>query len=737
MSDERAPTSTEPEPRSLRVPIALLSLAALGTAAYLIWREARADHPYRVHQLAYAELLGRRVPVGIRPLVAGGGAIVDRCPTCHLAVGEPPAKKLWGVRQPLRPHPGTLLASHPPERFGCTSCHGAGGDLLDRCLPARPGPEGRALGARAALASCPRCHAHLGGEGLAGGARLDLGIRAYRRLGCGGCHRAERAWDDGRRIGPPLDGVAAKLDRGTLHDFLADPQRERPGSAMPSFFSADALRGAPALSRARLARDRERELDELVAFLANLPTPSSLAPATRPAAPSAAERIEAGRVLFARLACGACHGSAEGGAEATRLVRAGLGGVGPDLSRAGARLAPAWIERWLAGPRRLHPATRMPDLRLADAERGALAAFLGSRGRPTSSALRVASPARGRAHAERLGCAGCHLSSALEGAPPAGPELDGFGEKRLELLDWGSARVPPGERTARRWAELKLTTPLAFDRPPGVLAMPWQHLRAGELEGLLLVLRSLGAPAPAGLAARPAERARRLREGERLLEELACRRCHSVGGRGGAIAALHPRPSDRPPALEGEGAKVQPAWLHAYLRAPTPLRPWLGLRMPTPAISDAEAESLVAYLAAQDRASFPFHHQAAPRLEGAELAAALQLFTRFQCLRCHLLSNAPRLKPGELSPDLALSGARLRRTWIQRFILEPQAVMPGTRMPTLFPLADEDDPRSRITPVPSLLGGSVQRQIDALTELNLFWGSAPASVTSGAAPAPR
>jgi hypothetical protein len=146
--------------------------------------------------------------------------------------------------------------------------------------------------------------------------------------------------------------------------------------------------------------------------------------------------------------------------------------------------------------------------------------------------------------------------------------------------------------------------------------------------------------------------------------------------------------------------------------------------MPTPAITEAQAETLAAGLAAQDRASYPFHLQPTPKLEGAELQAALRLFDRFQCLRCHLLSNAPRLKPGEISPDLALSGARLRRAWIRRFILEPQAVMPGTRMPTLFLLADEDDPRSRQTPVPELLGGSVERQVDVLCDLNLWWGSA-------------
>ena len=36
-----------------------------------------------------------------------------------------------------------------------------------------------------------------------------------------------------------------------------------------------------------------------------------------------------------------------------------------------------------------------------------------------------------------------------------------------------------------------------------------------------------------------------------------------------------------PPILNGEGAKVQPDWLFSFLQAPTPIRPWLKIRMPT------------------------------------------------------------------------------------------------------------------------------------------------------------
>ena len=138
-------------------------------------------------------------------------------------------------------------------------------------------------------------------------------------------------------------------------------------------------------------------------------------------------------------------------------------------------------------------------------------------------------------------------------------------------------------------------------------------------------------------------------------------------------------------------------------------------------------EALAAYLAARDRATYPFAPEPAPAPAGPALEQSLQLFARLKCVSCHQLSNAAKLKPGDLAPDLALGGARLRRAWIRRFVLEPQAVIPGTRMPTLFPLADEDDPQSRVTPEPALLGGAIDRQIEALTDLSLWWGSAAAA----------
>ena len=691
-------------PRGSRLVLPVLGLACLATVAALAWREAGSDRPYKQLQLRQAQAqraAGKPAPrPGIRRLHAAGR--VDRCPTCHLGK-----------------HSGKLLATHPPQRFGCTTCHGAGGGYVDRCLPSVGDPQGRALGGARAQASCASCHPQA--AGLPGALALSAGQRAYRRLACAGCHRA-RSLDRQPvrgKLAPPLDGVGRKLRRAHLPAFLATPQRLRPGTAMPTFFGDKLLRDAPAATAARVRGQRGGQVRALSAYLLSLKGRTPAAPQTAPGAPAR------GRQLFSRLGCVACHRAA-----ADLPPRASrLGGVGPDLSQAGVRLKPGWIQRWLSGPRRLHPAARMPDPRLSPTQRGHLAAYLLSLGTPAPAPPATPSPAlisRGRALVQQLGCVGCHRISdpALGRAQVVGPDLDGFGHKPLNQLDWGPLQVSRGLRTGRRWTRTKLQTPLAFDR--GALQMPWQQLRAGELQGLQLVLRSLtSAPAPAGLQAVPSPALRARRQGQQLVLRLGCRQCHQLGRATGAMAALLKRPSDGPPSLNGEGAKVQPGWLYRFLRRPTTLRPWLPLRMPRFNLSAAQAGQVAAYLAGLSSASYPFTDQPPPRLSPLRARQALALFQRLKCVSCHQLSNAPRLKPGELAPDLALSGRRLRRRWIRRFMLQPQQLMPGTRMPTLFPLIDEDDAKAgRVTPAPDLLGGDVERQVAALTELNLLWGTA-------------
>lgn len=693
--------------RSYRLPICALACGLLLTIIYLFYQEFTASRIYGQYQRQYIGLRDgqeavARYAVHRHQTIAGGP--VERCTSCHLGIEEAGLKQK--VANPYRTHPGELLKNHPPRIFGCISCHGRGGEFLDRCLPSSGDADWRALNRQDAQASCRICHQQA--EELKGAPILTAGLKAYRRLGCAGCHNTDELKNE-RRIGPVLDETPLKLHYSFARDFLIDPQKVRPGTLMPSFFSEEVLSGAPNFSRV----DFKAQIDELLAFI----YANEVKPNAKPGV-SSPTLIEEGRAFYQRLGCRACHVS--------ETQQKSLGNIGPDHSLAKERIRADWLERFLSAPHQVYPQTLMPDFRLDGLTRRALVAYLTPGGfaqnAPNATKDQIN---RGKILAEKYGCGGCHQSKALKDAPPAGPELDGFGDKRLVSLDWGAWPTLPKERSARLWTQLKLQKPHAFDRRPGVLTMPWQKITDEEMAGLLVLMRSLTKKIPAhlsGLKAHPAAQLSYLRQGETIIGQLNCRQCHTVNNTGGKISSLLESPLDAPPALDGEGRKVQPTWLAQFLSQPDSLRPWLSLRMPSPNLSFAEREKLAGYFAAKDKVSYPFIDEKTVRpLEGERLTQAQNLFTKFQCVRCHLQSNAPQLKPGELAPDLALTGQRLRRQWIIDFIYDPQKLMPGTKMPTLFPLADEDNPRSRITPAPEMFEGNIDAQIKALTDLNIWW----------------
>lgn len=522
-------------------------------------------------------------------------------------------------------------------------------------------------------------------------------------------------------MGPPLARASIKLHPAALRAMVATPQKIRPGTAMPSYWDRNAVAGASAATRDRVAGSRGAQLEAVLARIRQLSSAACL-PNDDPVLP---KDPTPGEQLFDSLNCQACHPPLDAGRPGENY---GVARQGPDLRGAGDRLRPAWLMAWLRGPHRIWPRAQMPDFRLSHREAADLAAYLLKNKHPHRAPVTPlphtpAAKQGGKVLLEELGCQGCHPIMAGGETITTGPDLTSFGDKPLERLAWGSSSAPHAERTVARWTRLKLTTPLALEEPGGALKMPWQHLRGGELPALELVLRGMSArPAPPGLAASGTPRDMALRQGEALVRDLGCRECHRPREPWASISNFRQRSTNIPPLFKGLGAKLQPGWLMAFLQEPFVLRPWSKMRMPRFDLDAQQAATLAGYMAAQERVSFPAPEAAPPPLSGARLAGARALFGKLQCLRCHDLSNAGQLKPGELAPDLALGAARLRRSWIRRFILTPQVMMPGTRMPELFPLADEDDPGSRITPAPDLMGGSVDTQLDALTDLSIWWG---------------
>jgi hypothetical protein len=156
-----------------------------------------------------------------------------------------------------------------------------------------------------------------------------------------------------------------------------------------------------------------------------------------------------------------------------------------------------------------------------------------------------------------------------------------------------------------------------------------------------------------------------------------------------------------PPNLAAEGARVQGAWLFNYLHDPSRvrMRPWLTVRMPTFGFTDDQANTVISYFAARDQ-SRPFLSEPAlpdPR----SIAAGGIVFAMLQCARCHPTSGeAVQTASDVLAPSLLLAHDRLRFDWVPQWIQDPQAWVPGTRMPNFFP---EIKPGELMSPVPAML----------------------------------
>lgn len=148
--------------------------------------------------------------------------------------------------------------------------------------------------------------------------------------------------------------------------------------------------------------------------------------------------------------------------------------------------------------------------------------------------------------------------------------------------------------------------------------------------------------------------------------------------------------------------------------------------MPTFGLNDHETVAISRMFAYMNQAEYPFEtdyfklEPAAPALA----AAGTKLFTDFKCLQCHFTSaGMPQREAADLAPNLSLARSRLRPNWIEKWLRDPQALQPGTRMPQYFPEMKSPDKET--------LGGDAAQQIKALRYHMLSLAAKGGPVTTG------
>ncbi|MFQ5877692.1 MAG: c-type cytochrome [Acidobacteriota bacterium] len=615
-------------------------------------------------------------------------------------------------------------------------------------------------------AGCLKCHQ--GVVAVPEAPRLNRGLALVERAGCYGCHKI-RGFEDRPKVAPPLTRITSKTTGEWMARWIKNPKAFRPSTRMPRFFGLPNNRGPG---------DAEREDAEILGIVAYLESKAERVPSPPLPGRGDVDRGERLVKTIGCLGCHAIERDevpeevlqARDRGDALDPIGF-LRRFGPDLSRIGGKARPEWIYQWIRDPHRYNPATRMPNLRLTrqealdittylvslkddpaasrrvppvrpqpEARDRALMAYMTQRMTPQDAAARLASMSDrekdvllGERSISRYGCFGCHLIPGFESTPPIGTDLSTEASKRPDLLYFGYV---PIEHTAPAWFYQKLKHPRSFDR--GKVAVFYDRLRMpqfgftdDEAGAITLVLQALTKEkVPLESVRRLSARDEAIEAGRRLIRDYNCRGCHIYEGAGGAIRESLARDfmdeghsadearslaaSFSPPILDGEGDKVQPDWLFSFLKEPTPIRPWLSVRMPTFGLRDEEASTLVHHFAAKDGRIFPFETFAVAPPRGEKLRAALTMFTPdyFDCWNCHQQGERkPQGPPEGWAPDLTLAHRRLNPDWIERWIANPQKLMPGTKMPTYY---DPEDPAGSAPP--DILDGDPGEQIRVLAE---------------------
>jgi cytochrome c551/c552 len=379
--------------------------------------------------------------------------------------------------------------------------------------------------------------------------------------------------------------------------------------------------------------------------------------------------------------------------------------------------------------------TVMPSLRLSPEDAEDIATYLMSQKKLEASSYANASfmddPAlkeEGKKWVRFYGCGGCHEISGMEDEGRIGTELTYEGSKPIERLDFALftevaqrggknaepikdkedlARLPDGPAKEpwydhKGFFEHKLAEPNVYDQgkvkgETEALRMPNLHLTKDQVLDLTtFLLGSQETSLPQSYQYKPGDARHDIQEGWWVVKKYNCMGCHQfIPGQRTILMGLkqyQDAQEQLPPKLLTEGARVDPEWLRKFLSNPAlsttdtnrnGVRPYLKVRMPTFSFSDNELRKLVRFFEALSQQPLPYIPEEVPSLTARETDMARSLFssTAAPCLKCHATGDPAHDKIAT-APNFLLAKERLKPDWVERWITDPQAVSPGTSMPS-------------------------------------------------------
>src|SRR6202142_3912903 len=321
---------------------------------------------------------------------------------------------------------------------------------------------------------------------------------------------------------------------------------------------------------------------------------------------------------------------------------------------------------------------------------------------------------KGRLLVSRYGCGSCHEIQGFEDAARIGTELTKEGSKPIEQLDFG---LLEGKAEREHWYnhkgffEHKLANPAVYDQgrekaPADRLRMPQLQLPSTDIQTLTTyLLGRLDSPLrgdfrsiPEQFRYLPTDQQKAVQDGWWVVKKYNCTGCHVIQAGQKTLLSALPRYQDPdwkdqlPPSLVQEGARVNPEWLARFLANPAlndhdaarnGVRSYLKIRMPTFNFSPNEIGILVRFFGGMTGQPSPYIPVKLEPLQERERQMARALFSSRSapCLKCHLVGD-PAHDKFATAPNFLMAPDRLKPAWTARWMLDPQAISPGTAMPS-------------------------------------------------------
>ncbi len=284
---------------------------------------------------------------------------------------------------------------------------------------------------------------------------------------------------------------------------------------------------------------------------------------------------------------------------------------------------------------------------------------------------------KGRELFESVGCAACHTM-----------KHDG--------------KTLAATKTAKPWSELSSKAGGCLAEAPPAM-VPQYRFSEQQRSALAAVIGTTASPRT------PAEVV------HHTLVAFNCYACHKRGEIGGVeeardtfFTSAQKEMGDEgrlPPALTGVGDKLRDDWTKRVLEQGANDRQ-LYMQSKMPKFGGGNVGHLVEAFATVDRQadSAPNPILALPKYKVAAIGRHLVGANALSCIKCHDFAQHP--SQGVRAINLTTMTKRLREDWFHRYMLDPQAFRPGTRMPAPWPFGTST--------IRDLLEGSADKQIRAV-----------------------